>query len=475
MALSIDELYRYEYQGRMLASGVRHRRLGELRDWLWELERTLRELYNEVQGLGSLVALHNPARGNEVEEIAIHVIEPFIRVIGRIRSAIAGDVLDGVASDNMYIAEYFALYGDKIYDIANNELKVVCRSCSRRAPSVCCWAGATGIKYETPALVINDITAIYHRIIEMYTNILTELGGTNVLSPKSRYTSDASPEAVETLATWDKATRIFYELDIYASGDADALTGFAFDNVVELRVGSAARHLTKINVESGYVDYYDDDRPVVEALEDLFKQIGGWLERYEGDHAVYWFPPKYHRDAAYIMALATSMDYRVNEAIFFMTPNLFSLTFDYERYKSGDMVYYREVFLNVSTPEDIRQLERNRFIEKYLKPESYSGFIGVVAKNALKYALEYDPEAYNTIGKELERLTYVADEVYFEMKRRGLIDAAISQGLYDYEILNMLSRYMPDHYAKLLRSVIHVAAILHWYFLKAVREFYIER
>ena len=307
----LEELYKYEIQGRALAEGTEYRRLGELMQWLTGLLDMLNILNGFFYNTAKLMALHDPQKGEQLEMITYNLISPFSIVVARIRSAINSRIRSEVADPRMTIDEYFSEFGGMLYVMADDLLrKEVCVQCRLVTNQSCCWASGP---YNSPRLLINDITAVFHRIIELYIKFSQEFGEVYALSDKSSYSINVSDIALQTLRVWDQTIHTFNTLHIYDPQDYEALTGFAFDNMVELKVGSAAGHLTKIDLSANRVDYYDTDLPVVRILGKLFEKLGGKYVEYQYDHAVYDVSGVPLECIASIIALATSMDFRYGD------------------------------------------------------------------------------------------------------------------------------------------------------------------
>ena len=472
----LDELYKYEIWGRALAEGAGYRRLGELANWLSGLLNMLNLLNNFFYNTGKLMALHNPQKAEQIEIITYNLISPFSIVVANVRRAITKHIGAGVADTRMTIDEYFSMFGNAIYAMANDMLKrEICPQCRLVTGQSCCWVPDS---YNSPRLLINDMTAVFHRIIELYTKFSQEFGEVRRLSDKSTYSISASDIALQTLETWDKAIHTFNKMGIYDPQDYDALTGFAFDNMVELRVGSAAGHLTKIDLNHNHVDYYDNDVPVVDVLGRLFSYVGGGLNSYEHGHAVYHFPSNKYRETALIVSLATSMDFRVNDMFGDIWIRMFLKTIDYETYLlTKNFLYWHEEFENVKSIEDVRELDHKNFIELNLESPQFTWYAAPIVKQAATYAKEF-PEAYHRLRSTLERVWSAADKAYWIMRERGVVEDAVKVGLVrgvhhiDEYLLRYVREHLPNYYQDIVDGILEYVALVHWYFLKAMVAFY---
>lgn len=470
----LEELYKYEMWGRALAYGTSIKRLGELVNWLDGLLNALNVLNNFFYNTSKLVALHNPQKGEQLDMITYNVISPLSIFVAKMRSKIKRDMTSGVVDPRMTIDEYFAERGGMLYVMADDLLrKEICVQCKLLINQACCW---TLGMYNSPHSLINDITAVFHRIIELYARFMGEFGEVRQLSDKSKYSSSVSNIALETLTLWDKVIHINNKLAIYEPEDYEALTGFAFDNMVELRVGSAAGHLTKIDLNANKVDYYDNDVPVVDVLGRMFSYIGGELASYKEDHAVYRFPPNKHKEVALILSLATSMDFRVGDAYRDIWTRMFLKTIDYEAYLiTKNPMYLGEEYEGVRSIKGVRMLDYENFVESIMMGYFVELPFSAVIKQALAYA-KRSPKAHDDLRAKVEQIWTSADKAYWVLRERGVIAEVVKLGvekgmaLVDYYLIRYLRENLPDLYQEIANAILEFIARIHWYYLKALVE-----
>jgi len=482
--IPLHYLYSFEIRGTYLANEVEIKRLGELVNWLKGLIEALSALNDFFSDTAKLIALHNPQKGEEIEMVSYNVISPFITFIAKVRGKINRDIATGRATPSMYISQYFGEESAKsIYDLANEMLKNnICAQCRLALlPTIhikqksCCWVDEFG-GYTSPRILINDITAVYHRIFEFYVKFLEEFGEVHVLSDKSRYSITASDVAIKTLTMWDNAVHVNNKLGIYGLEDYSALTGFALDNLVELQVGSTSGHLTKIDLNNNRVDYFDNDVPVIDVMARLFYYIGGGLKSYEYNHAVYTFRPDKYREVALIISLATSMDFRVGDALEDIWGRLFLKTIDYEAYLiTKNPMYLGEEYEGVRSIKDVRELDHENFVETIMSGYFVELPFSAVIKQALAYARR-NPEAYEDLKAKVEKIWASADKAYWILRERGIIGEAVRAGIERgmYTVDNYITRYLrnnlPDYYQKIIDAILEFVARVHWYYLKALVE-----
>jgi len=469
--IPLSKLYYYETLGRTLAEGTSIRRIGELANWLDETLYCLNVLGNFFGNVAKLVALHDEQKGEFLENVSYSLISTYSIFIAKLRHKIVQDLRSDIADPRMTIDEYFQYFGDMLYVMANEMLKKeVCPECRRLVGQGCCWHG----EYNTPRALINDATAIFHRIIELYIRVSQEFGDIQTLSDKSRYSSTASEVALNVLRLWDTATQVSKDLYIYDPSDYAVLTGFAFDNMVELRVGSASGHLTKIDLNAGVVDYYDTDVPVVLVLGKLFSRIGGELKKHDYDHAIYTFPLDRSEDVAFIMALATSMDFRVDDGFDDIWARLFFHTADYETYLvTGNDAYLGTAGMH--SIEDARRLDYENFIGSILSGY-FSGFFGVLSKVALHYIHDH-PEALKEVKAKLESIWRLGDEIYRTARDSGVTKdfarARLGGGsvyAFENELTKFIRQYYPDLYLRVTNEIFDFIAMMHWYYILEIRR-----
>ena len=471
--IPIDYLYSFEFQGRNLASAPSIRKVGELYRWLDGMAEALKALNNFFYDASKLVSLHDPQKGEDLEVIVYNLISPFSIFIAEFKKKVNEHLKYGLVSPRMSIEEYFRLLGESLYGLANEKLKTeICGQCKLVVGETCCWVSPED-EYDNPVYLLNDITIVYHRILLLYVQFTAEYGDIYWLSDKSKYSSTTSELALETLVLWDRTIHMGHKLNIYDLKDYDALTSFAFDNIVELRVGSASGHLTKIDLNANRVDYYDNDIPVVSVIAKMFNYIGGELVSFEYNHAVYTFLPNKYREVALIMAMATSMDFRVEDALEAFWPRLWLKSIDYEAYLiTKNYVYWHEEFENVRSIDDVRELDHKNFIESIMGGY-FTGFFSQVMNQALAYAREF-PEAYHDLLNKAEQIWTLGDKAYRILREEGIIEEAVRIGIRKgmWHVDNYLVKYLSDHHINLYRDImdamLEFIARAHWYYLKAL-------
>jgi hypothetical protein len=140
---------------------------------------------------------------------------------------------------------------------------------------------------------------------------------------------EANPALVRGCRVWDRLTtklnseKTFEDRDFYLDVDYDRLKCRIDGNHAEVTVGSSPGHKTHISLDTGKVEYYDNDGNVNAVMFKIFSDIGldCWLDLYGGvrcdgvrDDNV--------RDVFKAVVMPTSMDVRINtcEAVSKMPP-----------------------------------------------------------------------------------------------------------------------------------------------------------
>jgi len=159
---------------------------------------------------------------------------------------------------------------------------------------------------------INDTTACIHSVATFLAKAFEIPTAPERVSGKCRVLGEATEEAKEFCMAWDKATEKLKQ--IYSEADYEALEGYATDNKVQLRVGSATGHMTHVDLEKGTVEYYDLDEKVNKIMEKLLEKAGLKCElmNHEVPEGVRC-EGKITPEVAKALALATSMDIREYE------------------------------------------------------------------------------------------------------------------------------------------------------------------
>jgi len=312
------EFYRLEELGRMMALEPNSFTGSDFLEWLEGIAGACKYLTNWFDNMGAILRLQNEELGGRFKDFSEVAYELWVftqYVIPRIKELFT--------PPSKYPQEplivIFNVKGPEIYSVANSHLASACYYASRALQRQVCWFCQPSLEYNYPRYecnytsatqVVNDITVVFHRMIEVY-----DQWTGFAISEKAYYQPDTTDEAITALKRWDKATRIFHELGLYAREDYSVLIGYAHDNRVDLKVGSAAKHLTKIDLTKGEVEYWDRDKPVIYALEYCFKRIGGKLVEYDYDlsRALYTSPTD--RLTLTMMAIAESTDLKITSAV----------------------------------------------------------------------------------------------------------------------------------------------------------------
>jgi len=310
--MNTAELYRLEALGRAYAydiAGGNYAAVtyGELLEWFRDVYNALRGLSNElkdVQFYFDTMGVRSSFDLDQYRSLITHLDTLVTQVINILThySNVAPSLL---SETSMVVWGYLQLN----LNVILRQLSDCCSVFKQVLGKTVCWP------METPSLsgLINNITTLFHSLILVRGIILGELGQIEHLSPKASVTYDASEISRQILVWWDKATAILNTHGLYNRVDYESLMGFAFDDIVELRVGSAAGHLTKVNLPSSIILYYDSDLDVARTLGAMFNMMGGrYVSRVEDEHK-YDFRGITHKWLAMILATPTSMDFRVRQ------------------------------------------------------------------------------------------------------------------------------------------------------------------
>lgn len=202
---------------------------------------------------------------------------------------------------------------------AKSQLLSASELIKRAGGRACAWlAGLDDIEYRLSAAV-NDLSACIHALEELLMkwdvkNVKTE-GWCSILD-------DATPEAKKACREWSRLAQKLADADYYSSEDKDMLYGYASDNRVQLRVGSAGAHLAEIDLNTGKLAYYDRDEEVNRVMAWLLEDYAGLECEVKVDRelgmplGVECTEAKGEKAAraARVLALATSMDIRMKFA-----------------------------------------------------------------------------------------------------------------------------------------------------------------
>ena len=177
----------------------------------------------------------------------------------------------------------------------------------------CLWAyGKVPPSGYTLALLLNDVTSCFHRLIDWFT---TKLCPTHHLGAKVVAVEGYSKTLAQYALWWDAATEALFDAGIYASEDYPAIGALVKSDEVEFRVGSSPGHATHCERKPVGLRciYYDTDADVNSTMALLARMHRVEVEEIdEVDHVtffVYWDKAK--RFFTGVLPFATSMDFRI--------------------------------------------------------------------------------------------------------------------------------------------------------------------
>jgi len=114
--------------------------------------------------------------------------------------------------------------------------------------------------------------------------------------------------------TWHKATEKNWRKILYHDEDYHALEGWVVGDKVYLRVGSAEKHRTLVDLENGTLEYWDKDMPVNKVLKNLLEKYAGLdCKAHEYGVSCTGVTDKNMEKVALALSMATSMDLRIRD------------------------------------------------------------------------------------------------------------------------------------------------------------------
>jgi len=142
----------------------------------------------------------------------------------------------------------------------------------------CTWLRGVVEPYTLSA-AYNDITACYHRLVEIISKALANYK----FAERCLIEEGAAKELEEACRAWNLAVERFREGKLYSAADHEALLAHVFDKKAEVRVGSSVGHTTHIDLEKGTLEYYDTDDDVNAVMKRKFEELGLTCELREGE------------------------------------------------------------------------------------------------------------------------------------------------------------------------------------------------
>lgn len=195
-----------------------------------------------------------------------------------------------------------------ISEEAINRLKLLDETSKRIIGKRCTWL--LGVKEPyTLSSGINDITACFHRLIELVEEKAVEWKEEG----KCEWRKDTDLDLIKTCKAWDAKTDELYQMRKMESWDYYPLKGKLKGYKGEFTVGSSVGHRTHIDLEEGSLTYYDRDLPVNRVMASLWEEHAK-LKCEVGEEEVKCkgLTKENLRDALILLSYATSMDYRLN-------------------------------------------------------------------------------------------------------------------------------------------------------------------
>ena len=290
--------------------------LGDLPRALFEVEAGLRELVTGAQ-LGG-----RPLRGEELDEWRTRLL------LAHFRSC-ASPFGDLEAACNAVLASARALtalsgaLGSRserdrasYLDLADWWLDEAERLVGEVAGRPCRWGRRLGEERLRPPMLVNDVAACLHVLAQGLAERWPERREGRCLVARG-----ASEEAVGVCREWSRAVELLDDRGMYEDDDYSALAGYVVGRRVQLRVGSAAGHLTEIDLEKGELRYYDADKEVNAAMKRVLESYAGARCRLVSVEVAEGAVPTLVCElgdpvrAARAVALATSMDIRIGQRV----------------------------------------------------------------------------------------------------------------------------------------------------------------
>jgi hypothetical protein len=225
-----------------------------------------------------------------------------VRFLQKRQAPYLRSVLDEVMlKDPLSVAEdatiYISVFYSKCAEIAG-------RKCAHFEDEV-----ADRLNLSLMALANNIATSI-HRIYELLVVKYSDLNILVVEGIPVTFHPRADPELLEATMTWAKASHKLFLTATYMPEDYKALMAVVLEDYGWIRVGSAVGHATHIKHPKWTIEYYDVDMNVNKMLARLYKDSGFNVEltHYGLKLTV---PPGRLKEALAILALSTSMDFRI--------------------------------------------------------------------------------------------------------------------------------------------------------------------
>jgi len=178
----------------------------------------------------------------------------------------------------------------------------------RLAGKRCTWL--LGVKEPyTLSAAINDLTSCFHRLMEE----VRKVTGRYETEGGCLFEADANPVLKEACKAFDKVEFDLFDMGLTSENDHGAVSGFARDGILELRVGSAPGHASRIDLNRGTLEYYDTDEAVNKAMKEILEEIGLRCEAWEGGVTCKGVTRDNATKAATLLAASTSMDLRLED------------------------------------------------------------------------------------------------------------------------------------------------------------------
>jgi len=299
-------------------------KLGEImdfcedKDYWYRLERRGRELASS----GGTVTTEVPRLVYDMAEVvfdAAGLMEEVgarpSEVIGRLEDIVSGlkriaGFLDGAVGYYDMTDPCEKVYG---WDYAKKDIEELEDNVKWITGKRCLWTyGKVPPSGYTIALLLNDITSCYHRLIEW---LSTKVCPAHHLGARVAAVEGYSKTLAQYALWWDAATEALYDAGIYALEDYSAIGALVKSDEVEFRVGSSPGHATHCERKPVGLRciYYDTDAIVNSAMALLARAHRVEVEEIdEVDHVtffVYWDKAK--RFFTGVLPFATSMDFRI--------------------------------------------------------------------------------------------------------------------------------------------------------------------
>lgn len=251
----------------------------------------LSEIKRELEAIRS-------GRMAEPDDVAIaNAIEPIVKQVEEMIRHLAAERLRCMragASPAMCKVDYYPVH--KLESLVVN---VVGHGCAFKAR-------------DTYTSYLNDLAACVHRVAEFTTSAIEHL---ERITDKCVGTRDRTERAEKFCITWSRAADYIHQNNkLYMDIDYEALRGWVVGDRVYLRLGDQEGHRAEIDFSRGTVKYYDDDKAVNKTLAKLLTDVAGlsctvhdWGVECSG------LTERNAEKTAKILALATSMDFRIYE------------------------------------------------------------------------------------------------------------------------------------------------------------------